>query len=249
MASNDFVVPDWPAPPNVHAAVTTRLQPGRSAGPFGAFNLGTRNGDDWIAVAANRADLRRRLALPASPHWLHQVHSTTVFDADAQQDTGDEPQADAAVARGADVVLAVLTADCLPILLCSDDGAAIAVAHAGWRGLAAGVIEATLARMGGDAAHVLAWLGPAIGPASYEVGEDVRAAFVAADAQASDAFAATREGHWHCDLVRLARQRLAKSGVGRVFGGGFDTFADARFYSYRRENCTGRFATLIWRQG
>ena len=150
------------------------------------------------------------------------------------------------LARGA-AVLAILTADCLPVLFCADDGSAIAAAHAGWRGLAAGVLEATLARLGVPASRVLAWLGPAIGARSYEVGDEVRAAFVAADAQAASAFAATRAGQWHCDLPALARQRLGAAGVTRIHGGGFDTLADARFYSYRRETVTGRFASLIWR--
>lgn len=238
---------DWPAPPNVHALVATRAMAGHSAPPFGPMNLGARCGDAPDAVAANRASLLAAFGLPAAPRWLRQVHGTCVHDADAPSAAGTEPEADAAIAHRAGSVLAILTADCLPLLLCSDDGCAIAAAHAGWRGLAAGVIEATVARLGVPAARLLAWLGPAIGARSYEVGDEVRAAFVDAHASAARAFAPTRAGHWHCDLYTLARQRLAAAGVGRVYGGGFDTCTDARFHSYRREHETGRFASLIWR--
>ena len=239
--------PDWPAPPTIRAVVTTRTMAGHSRPPFGALNLGARCGDDVIAVAANRAALVPMFDLPASPRWLCQLHGTVIFDADAGIPADAEPEADAAFARRSEVVLAILTADCLPILFCADDGSAIAAAHAGWRGLAAGMIEATIARLGVPASRLLAWLGPAIGPASYEVGDEVRAAFVALDAQAASAFVPTRVGHWHCDLYALARQRLARVGVARVSGGGFDTFSDPRFYSYRRDRETGRFASLIWR--
>ena len=241
-----FLIPDWPAPPTVHAAVTTRLLDGASLRPFDAFNLGSRCGDAPAAVAANRAALVSSLDLPVSPRWLRQVHGAGVLDADALAQDG-EPDADAAIARGAGVVLAVLTADCLPILFCADDGSAIAVAHAGWRGLAGGVIEATIARLGVPGARLLAWLGPAIAARSYEVGEEVRAAFVDAQPSGASAFAPTRPGHWRCDLYALARQRLGAIGVDRVHGGDFDTFTDARFYSYRRTPETGRFASLIWR--
>jgi YfiH family protein len=241
------IVPDWPAPVSVHAIVTTRWMPGRSRPPFDAMNLGARCGDAPDAVAENRDLLIDLLGLPAAPHWLHQVHGTRVFAADDKSVEGaSEPEADAAVTRTPGSVLAVLSADCLPVLLCSDDGHAIGVAHAGWRGLAAGVIKAAVERLGASAEHLLAWLGPAIGPASYEVGGDVRAAFVTRDAHAASAFAATRPGHWRCDLYALARLRLAAAGVTRIYGGAFDTCADARFYSYRRERETGRFASLIW---
>lgn len=242
-----ILVPDWPAPPGVHAAVTTRAMAGHSQAPFDRMNLGARCGDDAGAVAANRASLVEALSLPSAPRWLQQVHGIDVFDADAIDPAG-EPVADAAVSHRAGAVLAVLTADCLPLLFCLDDGSAIAVAHAGWRGLAAGVIEATLARLDGRRERVLAWIGPAIGAASYEVGEEVRTAFVDADADAAHAFAATRPGHWRCNLEALARRRLASAGVTRVHGGGFDTFADPRFYSYRREPRTGRLASLVWRE-
>jgi len=240
-----WIRPDWPAVPGVCAVVTTRLLPGRSAPPFDAFNLGARSGDDPAAVAANRSALVDWLALPSAPCWLRQVHGTAVHEADGPP--AHEPEADAAVTRARGVVLAILTADCLPILFCADDGSAVAAAHAGWRGLAGGVIEATLERMATPAARISAWLGPAIAGRSYEVGDEVRVAFVEPDAGAAGAFAATRPGHWQCDLYALARRRLAAAGVRDIHGGGGDTFTDARFYSYRRERETGRFATLIWR--
>lgn len=245
-----FVIPDWPAPPGVRVAVTTRRLPGHSQPPFDAFNLGARCGDAVAAVAANRAALVDRLQLPSAPRWLRQVHGTGVFDADFDGSAGQgetEPEADAAVARASGVVLAILTADCLPVLFAADDGSAIAAAHAGWRGLAAGVLEAAVARLGIAPSRVLAWIGPAIGAASYEVGDEVRAAFADRDTGAASTFAPTRPGHWRCDLPALARRRLAVLGVERIYGGDFDTFADDRFYSYRRERETGRFASLIWR--
>ncbi len=239
--------PDWPAPPGVHAIVTTRDLPGRSAAPFERCNLGDRCGDAPAVVAANRAGLVAALGLPAPPHWLRQVHGSAVavFDGPAAADEAPR-EADAAATRQSGVVLAVLTADCLPILLCRDDGAAVAAVHAGWRGLAAGVLERALAALG-EPERLLAWIGPAIGAASYEVGADVRDAFVGADAGADAAFTPTRPGHWRCDLAALARRRLRAAEVTRVHGGGFDTCADPRFYSYRRQARTGRFASLIWR--
>lgn len=242
-----WIVPDWPAPSGVRAIVTTRTMAGRSPPPFERCNLGSRCGDDPNAVAANRAALATMLDLPSSPRWLSQVHGIDVLDADAPVAADEDSVADAAMSRRDGRVLAVLTADCLPILFCSRDGSAIAVAHAGWRGLAGGVVEAAVARLGVPASRVLTWLGPAIGARSYEVGDEVRAAFVDQDAAAAAAFAPTRPGHWLCDLCALARRRLAACGVARVDGGGFDTCADARFYSYRRDGETGRFATLIWR--
>lgn len=241
------LIPDWPAPSSVRAAVTTRRMSGHSLAPYDTMNLGSRCGDAPESVAANRLALVRLLDLPTEPSWLRQVHGITVHDADARSPQGEEPVADAAVAHAGNAVLAILTADCLPLLLCTDDGSAIAAAHAGWRGLAAGVIEATITQLGMPAARVIAWLGPAIGARSYEVGEEVRSAFVAGHADAADAFTATRAGHWHCDLYALARQRLADVGVRAVYGGGYDTFTDPRFYSYRRDHQTGRFTSLIWR--
>lgn len=242
-----WILPDWPAPRGVQAAVTTRDGPGVSTGPFARFNLGLRSGDSVEAVSSNRDALRHALDLPAAPRWLRQVHGTTVAELGPLA-SADEPQADAAVAHLSGTVLAILTADCLPVLFCTDDGMRVGAAHAGWRGLAAGVLEATVAAMGAGPARLLAWLGPCIGAASYEVGDEVRAAFLEPDAGAAACFSATRPGHWRCDLAGLARRRLAAAGVTRVSGGGFDTLTDARFYSYRRDGArSGRFATLIWR--
>lgn len=241
-----WIVPDWPAPAHVRAAVSTRDGPGRSASPYERCNLGLRSGDEPATVEANRTELAEALALPASPHWLQQVHGTEVARIDGPA-AAAEPKADAAITRVAGEPLAILTADCLPILLCDEAGTTIGAAHAGWRGLLAGVIERTVAAMDVSPAHTLAWLGPCIGADSYEVGEEVRTAFVERDAAAAAAFVPTRPGHWHCDLAALARQRLAALGVDRVYGGGFDTFRDARFYSYRRDGArSGRFASLVW---
>lgn len=245
LADAALLVPDWPAPSNVRACVTTRETAGSSLAPFDRFNLGTRCGDEPGAVAANRAALIVRAGLPAPPRWLRQVHGVSVHAAQTMP-IETEPEADAAVTTRPGVVLAVLTADCLPLLFCADDGAAVAVAHAGWRGLAAGVLEATIASLDVAPSRLLAWIGPSIAGASYEVGDDVRSAFVDAEAGSADAFVATRPGHWCCDLEALARRRLAAAGIARVHGGGFDTFRDPRFYSYRRSRETGRFATLVW---
>jgi YfiH family protein len=239
-----WIRPDWTVPETIDAAVATRLGPGVSSGAYARFNLGLRSGDAVDAVVANRAALVPALGLPDRPLWLRQVHGTQVAGSLPIQ-AGDEPEADAAVARGPGRVLAILTADCLPVLFASADGETIGAAHAGWRGLAAGVLERTVEHMA--AADVQAWLGPAIGMASYEVGEEVRAAFVDADPAAAAAFEVTRPGHWLCDLYALARRKLAVAGVERVSGGGFDTFRDDRLYSYRRDGAaSGRFATLIW---
>lgn len=237
-----FLAPDWPAPANVGALVTTRAG-GVSAAPYDGFNLATHVGDAAAAVAENRARLRRRL--PAEPCWLEQVHGIAVADADR---AAGVPQADAAVAREAGTVCAVLTADCLPVLFCDDRGSVVAAAHGGWRGLAAGVLEATVVRMGVPPSSVLAWLGPAIGPAHFEVGGEVREAFLRADPAAGIAFvSAAQPGKWIADLFALARQRLMRAGVARVYGGGRCTYADESFYSYRRDGVTGRFASLVWR--
>jgi YfiH family protein len=243
--SGGFIIPDWPAPPNVRAIVTTRAWPGASKPPFDRFNLGTRCGDDAAAVVSNRAALIEALDLPEAPRWLRQVHGIAVHDADAIV-ADAEPEADAAITRRSGRVLAVLTADCLPVFLAADDGSAVGIVHAGWRGLAGGVIEAAIAKLDVEPARLVAWLGPAIGAKSYEVGEDVRNAFVRADMDAVAAFAPVRTDHWLCDLPALARLRLAREGVSRIAGGGFDTFSDARFYSYRRDRETGRFASLVW---
>lgn len=243
MTPDDWLVPDWPAPANVHAVSTTR-RGGVSRAPYDSMNPAGHVGDDEAAVAANRQQLLEALALPAGPVWLRQVHGTGVVDAAA---AGPEPVADAAVSRQQGVVCAVLTADCLPLLLCDRAGTVVAVAHAGWRGLAAGVIERTVAAMGVPPRQVLAWLGPAIGPAAYRVGEEVREVFTGYDPQAVAAFVPAADGGWYADLYRLARQRLATSGVSAVSGGDRCTFTETRdFYSYRRDGVTGRMASLIW---
>ena len=238
----DWIVPDWPAPANVKAFITTRAG-GVSTGSYAGLNLGLRTADDPLAVEANRQ--RLRAALPGEPKWLRQVHGADVVDADA---LADIPEADAAVARGAGTVCAVLVADCIPVLLADRAGSAVAVAHAGWRGLARGVLERTVERMSQRPQELLAYLGPGIGPGAFEVGADVRGAFLATDAAADAAFAPRSPGKWMADLYLLARQRLARCGVGQVHGGGWCTYSDAgRFYSYRRDGATGRMAALIWR--
>jgi YfiH family protein len=240
-APHDWIVPDWPSPPRVSALVTTRTG-GVSRGPFASFNLGARVGDDPAALKHNRALLRGRL--PGDPVWLQQVHGTEVVDAESADAL---PRADGAVARTRHHVCAVLTADCVPVLLAHRGGAAVGIAHAGWRGLAAGVIEATLARMAVPPQEVLAWLGPAIGPRVYEVGTDVYDAFVGLDPGAVTAFELRGSGRFRADLWTLARRRLGAAGVAAAYGGGVCTYTDARrFYSYRREQTTGRFASLIW---
>lgn len=237
----DWIVPDWPAPARVRALSTTRAG-GVSTGPYAGLNLGNHVGDTPVAVLANRRLLRA--ALPAEPLWLRQVHGTRVVDA-AVASIGAE--ADAALSREAGRVCVVMTADCLPVLLCDRAGRVVAVAHAGWRGLVAGVLEQTVAAMAVAPGQLLAWLGPAIGPAAFEVGDEVRAAFVEADPAAVTGFVAGAPGKWRADLFLLARQRLARLGIGGVYGGGVCTFSDPqRFFSHRRDRVSGRMATLIW---
>lgn len=245
---------DWPAPPDVQAFTTLRHGAGVSVAPFDAFNMGNRyaaDGDDPAAVERNRAELVQRLCLPAAPHWLRQVHGTEVLRFDAPAFAGGaatEPVADASVTSTPGVVLAILTADCLPVLFAEEGGMALGAAHAGWRGLAAGVLENTVAAMGAPANRLVAWLGPAAGPQAYEIGEEVFEAFVANRTDAASAFVATRPGHWRVDLYQLARQRLAAIGITRVHGGDLCTISDARrFYSHRRDARTGRMASVIWR--
>lgn len=244
-----FLSAEWSVPAGVCGGSTMRHGLGASLPPFDTLNLGghrSPDGDSTARVLANRAALRDALELPSVPRWLRQVHGTRVVDADEAEN--DEPEADAAVTRRAGVVLAVLHADCLPVLLCSDDGRALGAAHAGWRGLAAGVLEATVMAMRVPGERVIAWLGPAAGPAHYEVGDEVRAAFMARGAAAASAFVATRPGHWRVDLYALARQRLADLGVSRVQGGGRCTIGEPQaFFSHRRDARTGRMASLLWR--
>lgn len=244
----DWLVPDWPAAPRVRAVCTTR-HGGHSTGPYRSMNPADHVGDDPAAVRANRSTLQQVLHLPAAPCWLQQVHGTTVIDAAAATAAGAVPVADAACSAQPGVVCAVLTADCLPVILCDRDGRQVAALHAGWRGLVAGVIERTIEVMQLPGEALLAWLGPAIGPAAYQVGDEVREAFLKHDKQAQVAFQPDPEGRWKADLYRLARQRLAECDVTAVYGGDACSFSDAeRFYSYRRDGVTGRMATLIWLQ-
>ncbi|MGE5945660.1 MAG: peptidoglycan editing factor PgeF [Betaproteobacteria bacterium] len=234
-------VPDWAVPANVRALQTTR-QGGVSTAPWASFNLGDHVGDDPVAVAANREALRSRL--PAEPIWLTQVHGTVAVDVDRRPKNAE---GDAAVARQPGRICAIMTADCLPVLCCDRSGSVVGAAHAGWRGLLAGVLESTVAAMAVPPGEVLAWLGPAIGPQNFVVGEEVRSAYVAHDPQAVDAFAPCSSGKWLCDLYRLARQRLQRIGVEAVSGGRECTFSDSgRYFSYRRDGVTGRMASLIW---
>lgn len=242
MTGAGFLVPDWPAPVSVRATVTTRAG-GVSSGPWTSLNLATHVGDDPAAVAENRRRLRTALDLPSEPAWLEQVHGRQVAHL-----PGTLPdKADAAVAFTRGPVCAVLVADCLPVFLASRDGDRVGVAHAGWRGLAAGVVEATIVALGCDPARLIAWLGPAIGPQAFEVGEEVHSAFIADDPAAATHFHPGRAGRWLADLPALARRRLMKCGVASVHGGGACTVSDpARFYSYRRDGVTGRMAALAW---
>lgn len=238
----DFFVPDWPAPPGVRALQTGR-QGGVSEAPWASFNLGEHVGDAPAAVAANRALLRA--ALPGEPVWLQQVHGTLTVDA---ENAPKNALADAAVARSPGVVCAVMTADCLPVLLSDRAGRVVAAVHAGWRGLQAGVIESAVARMAVAGPELLAWLGPAIGPAHFEVGDEVRAAFCRHDLGAADHFLPSQDGRWLANLAGLATRRLHALGVTAVYGGRECTHTDAgRYFSYRREGVTGRMASLIWR--
>ncbi|ACO75205.1 Uncharacterized conserved protein [Laribacter hongkongensis HLHK9] len=233
----------WPAPARVRTLITTR-DGGVSLAPYASLNLGQHVGDDPAAVAENRA--RLRACLPAEPFWLNQVHGIGVQEACA--DAPDvPPDADAGFTRQPGVVCAVMTADCLPVLLTDRSGSVVAAAHAGWRGLCNGIIEATIARMAVPASDILAWLGPAIGPDAFEVGPEVRAAFMAHDPTAASAFAAIPDGKYLADIYLLARQRLNACGVTEVHGGDACTVTEReRYFSYRRDGRTGRMASLIW---
>lgn len=237
----DWLLPDWPAPARVRALQTLR-RGGCSRAPWDSFNLGDHVGDDPAHVAANRAVLRAQL--PTEPLWLKQVHGIAAVDAEKSTKI---VEADAAFTRQADTVCAVMTADCLPVLFCDRPGTVVAAAHAGWRGLVGGVLEATIQEMAVPAGELLAWLGPAIGPSAFEVGDEVRAAFVADDPGASQAFVPHVPGKWLADIYTLARRRLRRAGVAAIYGGDLCTVSDPeRFFSYRRDSVTGRQATLIW---
>ena len=243
MIPREWIVPDWPVPARVRAFVTTR-HGGVSRGAHASLNLGMESGDDPRDVARNRSIVGEHL--PAVPRWMAQVHGTTVADLDAIPGE-DIPEADAAVTKAPGRVAVVLTADCLPLFFTDARGSRVAVAHAGWRGLSAGVIENTVSALGTDPQDIVAWMGPAIGPDAFEVGPEVREAFVAADPRAADAFRSYRPGKFMADLYALARQRLERAGVRSVHGGGFCTRSDTeRFFSYRREKASGRMGAFIW---
>ena len=238
-----FLPADWPAPPGVRALTTLRRGLGGSQSPFDTFNLGSRCGDEVMVVAENRRQLEAALALPSPPRWLRQVHGMAV----AVEPGDDEPEADAAVTATPGTVLAILTADCLPVVLAAKDGGEIAAAHAGWRGLCTGVLESTVGAMRTPPDQLVAWLGPAAGPQAYEIGTEVFEAFTARDGRARMAFVPTRPGHWRVDLYMLARQRLLDAGMTDVHGGGLCTISDpSRFFSHRRDGRSGRIATLAW---
>lgn len=260
----ELLAPEWEAPLGVRAVMTMRLG-GVSAAPWDSLNLGVHVGDSAASVLENRMRVRREAHLPSEPVWLEQVHGTSVVVLDAgniprtataeQLMQSPRPRADAAVTRQPGVVCAIQVADCLPVLFAARDGSVVGAAHAGWRGLASGVLGATIAAMEVPPEQVVAWLGPAIGPKSFEVGDDVVAAF--ADTAHSDqraqteaAFVRQPNGKWLCDLFALAHLRLAAAGVTQVSGGGLCTVSDARrFYSYRRDGQTGRMAALVWFEG
>ena len=234
-----WLTPDWPAPKTVKAIVTTREQ-GGSTGPYAAFNMALHVGDDPKVVEANRGTLSQ---LGCTPAWLNQVHSVDVVPADTQKVL----TADANFTREQKIACTVMTADCLPALFCDRAGTVVAAAHAGWRGLAGGILEKTASAMGVEPSDILVWLGPAIGPHAFEVGPEVREAFLAVRPESERAFRpSAKAGHFYADLYQLARIHLASVGVTAVYGGGFCTFTDERFYSYRRAHPTGRMASLIW---
>ncbi len=236
-----LIIPDWPAPAHVKALQTTRLG-GTSCKPYDSLNLGDHVGDAPLTVARNRMSLNT--LLPSEPVWLEQVHGTVVAIADS---ASCRPQADACIARQRAAVCVVMTADCLPVLLCDAQGSAVGAAHAGWKGLAAGVIEATVQAMNVAPQNMMAWLGPAISQQAFEVGDEVRVLFVDADPQAAAAFMPSQHGKWLADIYALARLRLNALGITQIYGGDYCTYRDAeRFFSYRRDGVTGRMGTFIW---
>ena len=235
------IIPDWPAPAAVKSLQTTR-QGGVSVAPYDSLNLGSHVGDNPLAVARNRMLLNT--LLPSEPVWLEQVHGIVVANADM---ASCRLQADACIARHRAAVCVVMTADCLPVLLCDEAGSVVGAVHAGWKGLAAGVIEATVQAMEVAPQGLMAWLGPAISQDNFEVGEEVRTAFVAAQPQAETAFISGQPGKWFADIHALARLRLNTLGVRQIYGGSHCTYREReRFYSYRRDGVTGRMGTFIW---
>ncbi len=248
-----MLLPKWPAPENIKSAVTLRnLNGGVSQSPYHSFNTGLHVSDDPCAVKENRQQLAKLLTLPSEPVWLNQVHGIEVLDLSKHQPEEVPPQADASFTRERGAICVIQTADCLPVLFCNEAGTQVAAAHAGWRGLAAGVLENTLAKFD-DSSPVMAWLGPAISQVAFEVGPEVKEAFLENSDVAPEAVEAAfipseeGEGKLKANLYALARQRLQAAGVTQVYGAGFCTFLDQkRFYSYRRDGVTGRIATLIW---
>lgn len=239
-----LIEPDWPRPARVRACVTTR-QGGVSAGPFASLNLATHVGDDPASVTENRRRLRAALALDAEPAWLDQVHGVDVTQID--ETYAGPVSADAAWTCLAGRACAIMSADCLPILFADDQGSCVAAAHAGWRGLAAGVLERTIASLPVPAFRLGAWIGPAIGPAAFEVGPEVHDAFRQSMAVPAGAFVPSSSGRYLCDLYALVRARLAMAGIARIHGGTHCTYADPeKFFSYRRDGECGRIATLVW---
>ncbi|MGH8398697.1 MAG: peptidoglycan editing factor PgeF [Gammaproteobacteria bacterium] len=240
---NDWIVPDWPAPANVRAVSTTRSG-GVSSGVYASLNLGAHVGDSADAVDENRRRVRNTLNLSVEPRWVKQVHSAHIVQLDGSAVT--EP-CDAAFTHRAGETCVIMTADCLPVLFCDRAGKTIAAAHAGWRGMATGILETTVAAMQVPAHELLAWLGPAIGPGAYEVGEEVRVVLIKEHPETDEAFEPTGTGKWLCNLYLLASQRLRYAGIKHVYGGGFCTFSEPeRFFSYRRDGECGRMGTLIW---
>lgn len=241
---HDWIEPEWQAAPEVRCFITTR-QGGYSTGTYASMNLGTRVNDDPVTVERNRALLTS--LLPSPPRWLRQVHGTDVVNAAL---CADEAQADACFTRARGVVCAIMVADCLPVLICDDAASVVAAAHAGWRGLSAGVIERTVEALKTDPDKLRAYLGPAIGPSAFEVGDEVLEAFVRHSPDAQQAFEARAAGKWLCDLFALARQRLHALGIARITGGTDCTYSDPqRFFSHRRDRISGRMAALIWLEG
>ena len=247
MRSPSLLEFDWHLPPGVRTAFTTR-RGGVSVAPWDSFNVATHVNDDPAHVAANRAHLAELLGLRGNPVWLNQVHGVSVCDLDVTHAPAATVTADASVTSRSGAVCVVMVADCLPVLFCSRDGSRIGAAHAGWRGLASGVLEATVRALGGPSDGLRAWLGPCISRAHFEVGEEVREEFVKQDAAAAACFAKNARDRWQADLVGLARHRLAALGIADISGGSWCTFADSeRFYSHRRYGIGGRMAALIWR--
>jgi polyphenol oxidase len=254
----EIITPEWPGPPGVRAAFTLRAG-GVSAPPFDTLNLGLHTGDAPEAVLENRRRVCEALQLPAEPRWLNQVHGARVVTLGTDEEEAQPPRADASIALEAGRVCAIQVADCFPVLLAARDGSAVGAAHAGWRGLAGGVLEATVRALRAllvEPSETIAWLGPGIGRSHFEVGDEVRAAFVVpaasgaptpSDPGASSAFTRNTRGRWQCDLAALARGRLEALGIREIYGGDWCTYADPRrFFSFRRDGRCGRMAALIW---